>query len=195
MKMTGIEKLFVNRKKKSEGNIHNLQTAFTQINVEKIKTVLELGCGIGFVSTYLVGSYDFIVYGTDFDIEQIQLANQLQPESENLHFQVEDATQLSFEDSSIDLVISQNVFHHIPKWEKALEEIARVLRSDGYLIWLDLVFSKIIKNIFRPFVKIYGLYTSDDISRCLEINGFKILYHEHMKHGPMRQHNLVSQHD
>jgi len=150
--MTKIEKRFVNRKKKAEGNIKKIQSAFLQIEIGKINTVLELGCGIGFVSSYLAETYNYNVYGTDYDAEQIQLANKLHPKYAHLHFQVEDAIKLSFEDSSIDLVFSQNVFHHIPRWKDAIKEISRVLCSGGYFIWLDLTFPKLIKDIFLPFV-------------------------------------------
>jgi ubiquinone/menaquinone biosynthesis C-methylase UbiE len=195
MKMTRIEKRFVNRKKQSEGNIKKLQTALKQIDTEKIETVLELGCGIGFISSYLADSYDFNVYGTDLDIEQIQIARKLQPKLENLYFQVEDTTKLSFEDSSIDLILSQNVFHHVPMWEDAIKEIVRVLRSGGYFIWLDLTFPRIIKNIFQPFVKNYGLYTINDIQSAFEMYGFKKLSHEHLSHGPLSLHHFVLQHN
>ena len=193
MKMTNIEKHFVNRKKKAEGNIKKIQYAFQQLEIEKINTVLELGCGIGFVATYLADSYNFVVYGTDYDVDQIQLARKLQPTMEHLYFQVEDAAKLSFEDSSIDLVLSQNVFHHIPNWEDAIQEIARVLRSGGYLIWLDLTFPEIVKRIFRSFVKNYGLYTINDIKTAFEIHGFRKLSHERLAHGPLRQHHFVMQ--
>ena len=173
MKMTRFEKRFVNRKKKSERNINKLESDLKLIDLTKIKTVLELGCGIGFVSTYLAETYDYNVYGTDYDPEQIQLAKNLQPKLEHLHFQVEDATKLSFEDSNIDLVLSQNVFHHIPNWGDAIKEITRVLSSGGYFIWLDLTFPKIIKNVFLPFVKSYGLYTIADIKTGFDNYGFK----------------------
>ena len=191
MKMTRIEKRFVNRKRKSERNIEKLKSDFKHIDLTKIKTVLELGCGIGFVSSYLAENHHFKVYGTDFDPEQIQVAENIQPKIKHLYFQVEDATKLNFEDSSIDLLISQNVFHHIPKWEDAIKEIARVLRSGGYFIWLDLTFPRIIKNIFLPFVKNYGLYTIADIETAFKIHGFTILSHEQSAHGPLSQHHLL----
>jgi len=193
MKMTEIEKRFVNRKKKAQGNIKKLETAFKQIDMGNIKTVLELGCGIGFVSAYLAETYTYNVYGTDYDAEQIQLAHKLQQKYTHLHFQVEDAKKLSFDDSSFELVFSQNVFHHIPMWKDAIKEISRVLCSGGYLIWLDLTFPKIIKNIFLPFVKNYGLYTIDDVKKEFEDHGFKQLAHEHLVHGPLSQHHLVLQ--
>ena len=191
--MTRLEKRFVNRKKKSEGNIKRIIKALNQIKTEKIKTVLEIGCGIGFVSSYLAETYNFNVYGTDYDREQIQLAHKFQPRSAHLHFLVEDAAQLSFGDAVFDLVISQNVFHHVPMWKDAVEEISRVLCSGGYLFWLDLTIPKIIKNIFLPYVKNYGLYTIEDIKAEFDAQGFKQLLYEHTAHGPLSQHHIILQ--
>jgi len=193
MKMTRIEKRFVNRQKQAEQNIEKFELALEHVDREKIKTVLELGCGIGFVSHYLAETYNWNVYGTDYDEEQIQIANKLQPKIDHLSFQIEDATKLSFEGSSIDLVLSQNVFHHIPNWENAIKEIARVLCFSGYFIWLDLTFPRIVKNIFLPFVKNYGLYSINDIEKSFEVHGFKKLYHERIGHGLLRQHHFVMQ--
>ena len=193
--MTNFEKRFVNRKKKSNGNIKKIQSAFQKIEIQNIHTVLELGCGIGFVSTYLAESYNFVIYGTDYDFDQIQIAIKLQPKLEHLHFQVEDATKLSFNDSSFDLVLSQNVFHHIPNWEVAIQEIVRVLRSGGYFIWLDLTFPEIVKKIFKSFVKNYGIYTVNDIKTAFENNGLKELYHDRLARGVFSQHHFVLQVD
>lgn len=193
MKMTRFEKRFVNRKKKSERNIKKIESDFELIDLTKVKTVLELGCGVGYVSSYLAENYNFEVYGTDFDPEQIQAAKNIQPKIKQLYFQVEDASQLSFEDCSIDLVISQNVFHHLPNWENAVKEIARVLCLGGYFTWLDLTFPKVVKTIFIPIVKNYGLYTIEDIRSAFEIYGFKQLSHEKFAHGPMSQHHYLLQ--
>ena len=193
MKMTRLEKVFVNRKGKSEGNIKKLESDFKFLDLAKIRTVLELGCGIGFVSAYVAEMYRFTVFGTDYDPEQIKIARQIQPELKHLNFLVEDAAQLSFEDSKFDLVISQNVFHHIPEWEKAVREISRVLRSGGYLIWLDLTFPKIIKALFFPIVKNYGLYTCLEIKAAFTANALLQIVHEHPAHGPFRQDHFVFQ--
>jgi ubiquinone/menaquinone biosynthesis C-methylase UbiE len=193
MKMTRIEKRFINRKKKSEQNIKKLESALEHVDMEKIKTVLELGCGIGFVSHYLAKTYNFTVYGTDYDDEQIQIANKLQPKIDHLSFKVEDAAKLSFVDSSVDLVLSQNVFHHIPNWENAIKEITRVLCSGGYYVWLDITFPRIVKNIFLPFVRNYGLYTVEDIEKSFKVHEFKKLFHERLAHGPLSHYHFVLQ--
>ena len=117
----------------------------------------------------------------------------LQPKMEHLHFQVEDATELSFEDSSVDLVLSQNVFHHIPNWNAAIQEIARVLCSGGYLIWLDLTFPEIVKKMFGSFTKNYGIYTINDIKTAFNESGFKTLFRERLSHGILNQHHFVLQ--
>ena len=193
MKMIRIEKRFVNRKKKSDRNIKILELALRYIDIKKIKSVLELGCGIGFVSRYLAETYNLKVVGTDYDDEQIQLANKLQPKLDQLSFQVEDAAKLSFEDSSFDLVLSQNVFHHIPDWETAIKEVARILSSGGYFLWLDLTIPIIVKTTFLPIVKNYGLNTSDDIEKSLEVHQFKKLFQERLSHGPFSQYHYVLQ--
>jgi len=86
---------------------------------------------------------------------------------------------------------SQNVFHHIPDWEDAIQEIVRVLRSGGYLIWLDLTFPEMVKRIFQSFVKNYGIYTINDIKTAFKDSGFKTLFHERLAHGPLSQHHFV----
>jgi len=54
------------------------------------------------------------VQGTDLDPEQIELARTTQPASDRLYFVVENASHLTFENASFDLVLSQDIFHHIP---------------------------------------------------------------------------------
>lgn len=47
----------------------------------------------------------------------------------------EDAMALTFEDRSIDLIISNDVFEHVPCLKKSLAEVSRVLRKGGILIF------------------------------------------------------------
>ncbi len=46
----------------------------------------------------------------------------------------EDATQLSFASGSLDLIVSNDVFEHVPDPYRAFTECARVLRSGGVLL-------------------------------------------------------------
>jgi GT2 family glycosyltransferase/SAM-dependent methyltransferase len=47
----------------------------------------------------------------------------------------EDALALSFEDDRFDIIVSNDVFEHVPDIDRALGECARVLRSDGMLLF------------------------------------------------------------
>ena len=191
MKMTKFEKRFVNRRKKAEKNIKRVGDKLKQINVKNINNALEIGCGIGLVSAYLANQHGITVYGTDFDPDEIKLAKEFNKEGAKLHFQVDDAVSLSFADDQFDLVISQNVFHHIPDWPKAVAEIRRVLQPGGYLIWQDLVFPTWLKKLFQPITKNYGLYTIHDIQTEFDKVGFEIVQKRKMVHGPFRHCELL----
>lgn len=191
MAMTGLEKRFVNRKQKAERNVGKVCRNLSVLDISNIRDVLEIGCGIGSVSAYLAQTYPMQVFGTDYDPEQVMIAQELYPSSDRLQFKVEDASNLHFENSSFDLVVSQNTFHHIPKWKTALCEVSRVIRPSGYFLWFDLVFPNFVKTLFQPFVKNYALYTIEDIRNELIHNHFETLFSESMLHGPFMHHNLV----
>ncbi len=193
MKMTRLEKRFVNRKQKAERNIEKVRQRLQPLDTQAIHDALELGCGIGAVSAFVADTYAMNVCGTDFDPEQIEIARRMQPESDHLHFSVEDAAHLTFEDASFDLVLSQNVFHHVPDWEAAVREVARVLRPGGYFIWLDLATPRLVKDILQPLMKNHGLYTIDEVNSALAENGLERRFYEQTAHGPLVHHHMVWQ--
>ncbi len=194
MTMTKLEKQFVNRQSKAEGNIARVRERLNGLEIGSIQNVLELGCGMGSVSAFLAGEYKMNVVGTDFDLDQINLARSLYPETELLHYQVEDATRLTFAANNFDLVIAQNVFHHIPAWKKAVSEIARVLRNSGYFIWFDLALPGPLKTALAPIVKSSGVYTVAEVQSEFLKQGFIQLYYERITHAPlMYHHHLVLQ--
>ena len=47
----------------------------------------------------------------------------------------EDLSQLSFANDAFDLVLTQDVFEHIPDYQKTLSECARVLKASGSLVF------------------------------------------------------------
>lgn len=193
MKMTRLEKLFVNRKGKADRNIALVRQRLQQLDVHSIHNALELGCGIGSVSAFLADGYAMKVQGTDFDPEQIEIARTLQPESDRLRFRVEDAAHLTFQDASFDLVLAQHMFHHVPDWKAAAREAARVLRPGGYLIWLDFAVPEVIKKVLLPLVKNYGAYTIGEIQRAFAESGLEQRFYERTAHGPLVKHHMVLQ--
>jgi SAM-dependent methyltransferase len=93
--------------------------------------VLEIGCGhLDFTLDYLQGACGELV-ATDLE--------QLFPEGTSLppgvSFQLEDALDLSFADSSFDCVIALEVIEHVSDENKFVAEGLRVLRPGGKLIF------------------------------------------------------------
>ena len=193
MEMTGFEKYFVNREGKVRRNIEVLRQSLSMLELDRIRDVLELGCGIGGVSAFLADDYGLNVLGSDYDPEQIAIAKEKYPEKANLHFRTEDASRLDFGNESFDLVLAQDVFHHIAAWEAAVSEVGRVLRPGGYLIWMDFAYPEVVKKVFRPFVKHYGLYTWVDMRRTFEGAGLETDRMERLRHGPFSYGRAVLQ--
>ena len=191
MKMSKIEKRFVNSKRHAQKNIKLVERLFNRIDVSNINRVLEIGCGVGIVSAHLANRYNMNVMGIDLDPEQIAIAKMYNKENEHLKFIEADATKLPFGDHEFDMVLSIYVLHHMGNWEKPLEETNRVLKQNGYFIFYDLACSKFTARIFSPFVKKYAFYTIDDISNCLSRDGFKIIHTEKPKGIIMKNHSIV----
>ena len=94
-------------------------------------SVLEVGCSSGYYSEVFSFSQLSIKYsGCDYSPKFIQLAQQKYP---SIDFRVEDAISLGYLDNSFDVVISGCCLLHIPEYEKAIKEAARV--ASQYVIF------------------------------------------------------------
>ncbi len=87
-------------------------------------SVLEVGCSSGFYSeVFEIARLDVSYAGCDYSDAFIELARQKYPA---LRFDVEDATALKYGDNAFDIVISGCCLLHIPEYEVAVAETARV---------------------------------------------------------------------
>jgi len=177
MRISRLEKIFVNNRRIAEKNIGIVERLFTQVDLGNVKRVLEVGCGIGVVASHLSEKYQWDVTGVDLDPEQIEIAKSDHPENEHLKFFEADTTELPFEDREFDLVLSFDVLHHIPDWDKALREINRVLRSTGLYLLNDLSLPKFTARIYKDC----GVFSADDVINHLRENGLVIIYAEKSK--------------
>ena len=184
MKMGKLEKIFVNPSARTR-NIKTIEQLFSQIDLTDVEKVLEVGCGIGVLSSYLTEEYKWKVTGIDLDPEQIGRAKKDHGEDKYLKFLEGDATKLPFGDNEYDLVLSFDSLHHIPNWDKALNEIGRVLRPNGFYVLNDLALPRLFGKFSLPV---------DGIINYLKNNNFEIIYEKKPKINLIgRRFSIVSQ--
>lgn len=103
-------------------------------DIDEKESILEIGCGPGALSEALARWYPTAkITGIDRDSNFINFAKKKAP---HIHFQEEDATNLSFEDESFDVTISNTVAEHIAP-EKFYGEQHRVLKKGGVCLVLS----------------------------------------------------------
>ena len=143
------------------------------------KTVLELATGTGLIAKHIVNAAA-LVEATDASAEMIAEAKR-DNHSAKLHFSVQDMFRLPYADQSFDVVIVSNALHIVPRPEKALAEIKRVLKDDGVLIAPTFTHAG---NSFRGKVKaffmrlagfpLHSRWTSAEYLRFLRQNGWAV---------------------
>ncbi len=97
------------------------------------KRVLEVGCGSGPITEWLV-DHGAQVVAYDVSAAMLEIAGSRVGDRAELH-RHDLAEPLTFlEDASVDLVVASLVFHYLRDWVAPLREIHRVLRPTGSVV-------------------------------------------------------------
>jgi SAM-dependent methyltransferase len=89
--------------------------------------LLEIGCSSGYYSeVFAIKKLGLLYEGCDYGPAFIDLARKLYPATP---FEVQEATKLDYVDASFDIVVSGCCILHIPHYERAISEAARVARQ------------------------------------------------------------------
>ncbi len=94
---------------------------------------LNLGTGEGDYDKMIAG-YCSQLTAVDINEADVNFARQMNKETKNLDYRVDDALKLSFADNAFDLLISIEVIEHVGKPDVMMKEIARVLKPEGIAI-------------------------------------------------------------
>ena len=108
---------------------------FGLIRKEPDCRVLELGCGPGYLWRENLERIprDWQITLSDFSPGMLKDAQaNLRKSGHGFSFQVIDAQAIPFGDATFDRVIANMMLYHVPDRQRALAEIRRVLKPDGY---------------------------------------------------------------
>ncbi len=106
------------------------------LKANKAETVLDLGCGTGWLSVYL-SREGFSLTGVDISNHAIKLAREwADKEDLVIRFDVCDLADLNYPDSSFDAVVGNSIFEHFPLMvtQTMVNRIRRILVPGGTFI-------------------------------------------------------------
>ena len=105
-----------------------------EINPPEHAKILDVGSGPGFLTLLLAKENPTVsVVGVDYSPTQVRAANRLRIRNQihNCSFRQGDVMNLPFQNASFDIVISVASIKHWPEGKKGLQEIRRVLTTNG----------------------------------------------------------------
>ncbi len=98
----------------------------------KNKIVLDIASGSGYGTKILAESAKF-VYGVDVNEVAINYSRKNYG-GKNIEYLVGDGESIPLDDNSVDVVVTFETIEHIKDYRKFLDEVNRVLKTDGLLV-------------------------------------------------------------
>jgi ubiquinone/menaquinone biosynthesis C-methylase UbiE len=127
------------------------------------RDVLEIGVGSGSVAQQLLSDAPQRAWtAIDIDPQMTQAAAARLSGFPGASVQTADATAMPFGDDSFDSVVSCLMLHHIIDWERAVAEVARVLRPGGIFVGYDLTRTALASLFHRLDGSPHRLIAPDD---------------------------------
>lgn len=139
------------------------------------RDVLEIGAGSGSVAQQLRSrNPELALTAIDIDPHMTQAAATRLLGFPNASAKTADATAMPFPDDSVDSVVSCLMLHHIVDWERAVSEVARVLRPGGTFLGFDLVRTPLGSVFHRLDGSPYRLVVPRDFQAECACNGLTV---------------------
>lgn len=124
--------------------------------------LLNVGGSTGIIDNFLADVFGEVV-GVDIDELAIRHAQESY-RRHNLRFQLADAMNLPFDDSSFDIIVNSHVYEHVPDARRMFAEIHRVLKPGGIcyfsagnrLMWNEPHYNLPLLSVLpRPLAHVY----------------------------------------
>ncbi len=92
---------------------------------------LDIGCSSGIITSLLSNHFRMSV-GMDIDQEAVQYAVKSNSPSPCVLFLMGDSMALPFHDNSMDVIVCNHVYEHVPDANQLMGEVHRVLKASGF---------------------------------------------------------------
>lgn len=143
---------------------------------------LDIACGTGEVVVRLARTYPAMQFtGVDFSKEMVDRAQAKTAALNNVTFAEADALALPFPDQSFDLALCSESFHHFADPDKAVAEVARILKPGGLFFLVDPGYDtlpqKILcKCVFKLFETVKKFYPRRELEKILSNGGLPVRF-------------------
>ncbi len=139
--------------------------------------ILEVGCGRGAGAVLIRREFKpSSLHAMDLDFQMIRRGRTyLAPGRKGeISFFVGDSSSLPCRDEAYDAVFGFGVLHHVPEWQRAVGEIARVLKPGG-IYFLEELYPSLYQNFITKHILLHpreNRFRSRDLKRMLKAKGF-----------------------
>ena len=165
-----------------------------QKHLTQADSVLELACGTGQL-TYRLADKVKLWTATDFSPKMVEEAKK-QGKGANIEFGVADATALIYKDESFDVVVIANALHIMPEPDRAMSEICRVLKQEGFLFAPTFVYEGKYNKVLLWLMEKVGFHTfhkwkASELKDFVASHGFTLESVEVVKAKPLDECILI----
>jgi ubiquinone/menaquinone biosynthesis C-methylase UbiE len=151
---------------------------FDQYKFKQNMNILELGCGTGniWIGKEKNLPENINITLTDISPLMIEKAKKNMKKNKMFSFQIVNIQNIPFDNKTFDVVIANHMLYHVPNMAKALYEIKRVLKDNGYFYTTTIGENSLkeLQDIYKKFEDKVKFQYSQNCSFTLE-NGKKIL--------------------
>ncbi len=183
---TNIEEFVESHRKNYSSNVRGLLGRDIR-QIPKTSLILDAGCGIGNI-LFSLNSNGFNsnkLYGIDIEEKLVKIAKESISSSNFLSGTIQ---SIPFKDTVFDYIACYDLLEHVPDPKKAIHEISRVLKKDGYIYMTvadgysinDILF-RLGGNILRGRSSHIQRFRKDTVLKLLELNGFRVIEIENIR--------------
>jgi ubiquinone/menaquinone biosynthesis C-methylase UbiE len=147
MKLNSVERAAMNNPVRAAHQHHREAAWFRRLAGGALsgQQVLEVGCGRGVGAQVILDRLGAAnVTAFDLDESMVELARR-RLHGRPVSLSVGDVCDIAQPDASADTVVNFGIIHHVLQWQRAVAEIARVLRPSGLLL-----FEEVPRRISTP---------------------------------------------